>query len=143
MIGTLRRLWTPLVMVGIVAIAGFSVYRLHANVGRTETVRAASGLASDPAPFNPKHVTYEVFSDTAGVTTINYLDLNAQPQEVKDAIVPWSIVLTTTAPAASATVVAQGDSLSIGCRIIVNDAVKDEKTSNGVNARTFCWVKSA
>ena len=77
------------------------------------------------------------------MATINYLDLNAQPQEVKDTTLPWSITLTTTAPAASANIVAQGDSDNIGCRIIVNDVVKDEKSSDEVNAQTFCLVKSA
>jgi Mycobacterium membrane protein len=39
--------------------------------------------------------------------------------------------------------VAQGDSDNIGCRIVVNDEVKDETSSDGVNAQTFCLVKSA
>ena len=72
-----------------------------------------------------------------------YLDLDAQPQEVKDVKLPWSIDLTTTAPAASAQIVAQGNGDDIGCRITVNDAVKDQKSSDGVNAQTFCLVKSA
>jgi hypothetical protein len=53
--------------------------------------------------------------------------------------------LTTTAPAAAAAanIIAQGDTDTIGCRIIVNDELKDEKISTGVNAQTFCLVKSA
>jgi hypothetical protein len=101
------------------------------------------GLANDTKPFNPKRVTYEIFGAEGTVATINYLDLNAQPQEVKDTTLPWSLTLTTSAPAASANIVAQGDSDSVGCRITVNDVVKDEKTSNEVNAQTFCLVKSA
>jgi hypothetical protein len=77
------------------------------------------------------------------VATINYLDLDAVPQIVRDAPLPWSISLTTTAPSASPIIVAQGDGDSIGCRIVVDDEVKDEKTSNGVTAQTFCLVKSA
>jgi len=50
--------------------------------------------------------------------------------------------LSTTAPAAAANIVAQGDSDTIGCRITVDGVVKDEKTSTGVNAQTFCLVKS-
>jgi hypothetical protein len=88
-------------------------------------------------------VTYEIFGPDGTVATINYLDLDAQPQEVKDTSLPWSITLTTTAPASNANIVAQGDSDTIGCRITVDGKVKDEKTSNEVNAETFCLVKSA
>jgi len=38
-----------------------------------------------------------------------------------------------------ANIVAQGDSDSIGCRIIIDGAVKDERS---VNAYTFCLDKS-
>lgn len=38
---------------------------------------------------------------------------------------------------------AQGNGDTIGCRIIVDGVVKDERISNGVNAQTFCLVKSA
>ena len=38
---------------------------------------------------------------------------------------------------------AQGDSDSIGCRIVVDGEVKAEKISNEVHAFTFCMVKSA
>jgi len=77
------------------------------------------------------------------VATINYLDLDAKAQIVRDTTLPWSLTLTTTAPAASANIVAQGDTDSIGCRIYVDGVLKDEKTSDGVNAQTFCLVKSA
>jgi hypothetical protein len=40
-------------------------------------------------------------------------------------------------------IVAQGDGESISCRITVDDEVKDERTSTGVTAQTFCLVKSA
>ena len=139
----LKRIWMPLIIVVAVAIAGFGVYRFHGVFGKTETTRAGSGLANDPKPFNPKRVTYEIFGPEGTVATINYLDLQAQPQEVKDTTLPWSITLTTTAPAASANIVAQGDSSSIGCRITVNGEVKDQKVAEEVNAQTFCLVKSA
>jgi hypothetical protein len=40
-------------------------------------------------------------------------------------------------------ITAQGDTDSIGCRIIVGDKVKDEKVQNGVSAFTFCQLKAA
>jgi Mycobacterium membrane protein len=138
-----RRVWILLLIAVVVAIAGFVVFRLHGVFGKTETTRAGSGLANDTKPFNPKRVTYEIFGPVGTVATINYLDLEAQPQEVRDTTLPWSLTLTTTAPAASANIVAQGDSNSIGCRITVNGEVKDEHSSEGMNAQTFCLVKSA
>jgi hypothetical protein len=76
------------------------------------------------------------------VATVNYLDLDAEPQIARNVTLPWTLELSTTAPAAAANIVAQGDSDTIGCRITVDGVVKDEKTSTGVNAQTFCIVKS-
>ena len=118
-------------------------HRLHGVFGKTELTRQGSGLANDTKPFNPKEITYEIFGPPGAVATINYLDLDAQPQIVRDTTLPWSLTLSTTAPAASANIVAQGDTDTIGCRILVDGVLKDEKTSSGVNAQTFCLVKSA
>jgi hypothetical protein len=140
----LKRAWIPLLIVVVVTIAGFTVQRVRGVFGSdNETTSAGAGLANDAKPFNPKRVTYEIFGPEGAVATINYLDLSAQPQEVKDVSLPWSITLTTTAPASNANIVAQGDSDTIGCRITVDDVVKDEKSSDGVHAETFCLVKSA
>lgn len=143
MVRALRRGWIPVVILLVVAIAGFAVFRLHGVFGKTELTRPGSGLANDTKPFNPKTVTYEIFGPPGTVATVNYLDLDATPQIARDVSLPWAVTLTTTAPAASANIVAQGDSDTIGCRITVNGELKDEKTSNGVNAQTFCLVKSA
>jgi hypothetical protein len=143
MVKALRRGWIPLVIVLVVALAAFGVLRLHGVFGKVELTRPGSGLANDTKPFNPKQVTYQIFGPEGAVATINYLDLDAQPQIARDVTLPWSLTLTTTAPAASANIVAQGDTDNIGCRILVNDVLKDEKTSSGVNAQTFCLVKSA
>ncbi|MCV7019881.1 MmpS family transport accessory protein [Mycolicibacterium aichiense] len=139
----LRKIWLPIVILLVIAVAAFGVFRLHGVFGKTETTRPGSGLANDTKPFNPKTVVYEIYGPPGAVATINYLDLDAQPQIVRDVTLPWSLTLTTTAPAASANIVAQGDSDTIGCRITVNGELKDEKTNTGVNAQTFCLVKSA
>lgn len=138
----LRKVWLPLVIIIVVAIAAFSVYRLHGVFGKTETTRAGSGLANDAAPFNPKSVVYEIMGPPGAVATVNYLNLDAEPQIARDVTLPWTLTLTTTAPAAAANIVAQGDSDTIGCRITVDGVVKDERWSNGVSAQTFCIVKS-
>ncbi len=142
MLRVARRAWVPLLVIVVVALGLFMVDRLHGVFGKTELTRPGAGLVNDPAPFNPKVVTYEIYGD--GTTaTINYLDLNAQPQKAKDVALPWSLTLTTTAPAASPNIVAQGDGDSISCRITVDGVVKNENRSDGLNAQTFCLVKSA
>jgi hypothetical protein len=131
-----------LVAVVVVAVAGFCVYRLHGIFGSHNNTSAGGVIADQTAPFNPKHLVLEVFGAPGTVATINYLDVNAQPQRVDDATLPWSYDITTTQPAVFANVVAQGDSDSIGCRILIDGAVKDERTVNTVNAYTYCLDKS-
>lgn len=144
MVRLFRRFWIPILIIIVVAISGFVVSRVRESFGsNNEITRAGAGLAEDPKPFNPKVVKYEIFGPEGAVATINYLDLDAQPQIARDVTLPWSITLETTAPAASANIVAQGDSSSISCRITVDDVVKAEKTTDGLNAQTFCLVKSA
>jgi hypothetical protein len=142
MLKVARRVWVPLVILLVVALAAFTVDRFRGFFGQTELTRPGAGLVNDPEPFNPKEVKYEIFG-TGSVATINYLDLDAQPQKAKDVALPWSLTLTTTAPAASPNIVAQGDGNSITCRITVDGVVKDERTTDGLNAQTFCLVKSA
>ena len=139
----LRKTWMPLVIVAVAVIAAFTVDRLHGVFGKTETTRPGSGLANDPQPFDPKTVVYEIFGPPGSVATVNYLNLDAEPQIARDVILPWSLTLTTNAPAAAANIVAQGNSDTIGCRITVDGAVRDERNADGVNAQTFCLVKSA
>ena len=137
-----RRGWIPLVAVLVVAITGFAIYRLHGIFGSHYSTSANSGLSNEIVPFNPKQVVLEVFGAPGAVATINYLDVNAQPQQVKNAPLPWSFTITTTEPAVVGNVVAQGNGDTIGCRIIVNGEVKDERTVNEAKAYTFCLDKS-
>ena len=138
----LRKAWMPLVIAVVVIVGAFTVDRLHGVFGKTELTRQGSGLANDPKPFDPKTVVYEIWGPPGTVATINYLDLDADPQIARDVPLPWTLTLTTNAPAAAANIVAQGDSDSIGCRITVDDVVKDERVNTGVSAQTFCIVKS-
>lgn len=138
----LKKAWMPLVILAVAATAAFTVERLHGVFGKTETTRPGSGLANDPEPFDPKTVVYEIFGPPGSVATVNYLNLDAEPQIARDVVLPWSVTLTTTAPAAAANIVAQGNSDTIGCRITVDGEVKDERVSTGVSAQTFCIVKS-
>jgi len=138
----LRRFWVPLLIIAVILVGIFMVDRLRGVFGKTELTRPGAGLVNDPEPFNPKVVKYEIFGN-GSIATINYLDLDAQPQKALNAPLPWELTLTTTAPAASPNIIAQSDGNSITCRITVDGVVKDERTTDGVNAQTFCLVKSA
>ena len=138
-----KKVWVALVIVLVVAVAAFCVTRLRTFFGYHDNRAIAGGIADDIKPFNPKHVVYEVYGAPGTVADINYLDINATPQRVSNVPLPWTLAVTTTLPSVSVNVVAQGDSDQIGCRIIVNDVVKDERSANEMNAQTFCIVKSA
>lgn len=140
--GLLIRRWMVLVAVVVIAIAGFAVYRLNGIFGSQDVTSTPSGGANEIVPFNPKHVVLEVFGAPGATATITYLDVNAQPQRVDAAPLPWAYDTTTTQPSVFVNVAAQGDTNSIGCRIKIDDAVKDERTANTVNAYTFCLDKS-
>lgn len=137
-----RRGWTVLVAVAVVATAGFAVYRLHGIFGSQDVTSTPSGAGNDIVPFNPKRVVMEVFGPPGTVATITYTDVNAQPQRADAVSLPWSYDTTTTQPAVFVNVSAQGDSDSLGCRIKIDDVVKDERTVNTLNAFTYCLDKS-
>jgi Mycobacterium membrane protein len=144
MLKRVRRFWLPLLVLVAIALGGLVVYRMHGIFGSdNEITREGSGIAKDAAPFNPKRVTYEVFGPAGTIATINYLDLSANPQSLKQVPLPWTLTLTTTSPATSPILLAQGNSETIGCRITVDGKVKDEKSAEGIDAFTFCQVKSA
>ncbi|OBH76524.1 hypothetical protein A5681_00880 [Mycobacterium scrofulaceum] len=138
-----KRAWIPLVVLVLVALAGFTVYRLHGVFGARDPASGAGAHADDIKPFNPKRVSIEVFGRDGSVADINYLDVDAVPQRVDCTRLPWTYSVTTTAPAVSVNVVAQGDVDDIDCRITVNGDIKAERTVAGIHPQTFCLVKSA
>jgi hypothetical protein len=139
----LPRLWIPLVVLVVIACGGFVVSRVHGIFGAEERPSYADGQVGSTESFNPKQVVYEVFGPAGTVADISYFDVNSQPQQVDGASLPWSLKITTASPSVVGSVVAQGDSDSIGCRIVVNGEVEAERISNAVNAFTHCLVKGA
>ncbi|WP_110917979.1 MmpS family transport accessory protein [Mycolicibacterium septicum] len=138
----LVRRWMYLVAVVVIALAGFVVFRLHGIFASQDVTATPSGSGSDIVPFNPKHVVLEVFGPPGTVATITYMDVNAQPQRADAVTLPWTYDTTTTQPAVAVNVSAQGNGDSIGCRIKIDDVVKDERTVNTLNAFTYCLDKS-
>ncbi|OCB23465.1 MmpS family transport accessory protein [Mycobacterium intracellulare] len=143
MLNILKRAWVPLVVVVAVALGGIAVDRLRGVFGSDRIFSATESNAKPLVSSHIKRVTYEVFGpgDTTG--TVTYLNKLAQPEQANFTGLPWTYTLTTTVPAVIANVVAQGDSDIIGCRITVNGDVKDEQSSAGHHAQTFCLVKAA
>jgi Mycobacterium membrane protein len=138
----LSQRWMVVVAVVVLAVAGMAVYRLHGIFASQDVTSTPSGSGNDIVPFNPKHVVMEVFGPPGTVATITYLDVNAQPQRADAVTLPWAYDTTTTQPAVFVNVQAQGNSDSIGCRIKIDDAVKDERSANTVNAFIYCLDKS-
>lgn len=141
MIGVVKRIWLPVLIVVAVVIGGSSVAYLRSVFGSDGAV--VTPVGSDTAEkFNPKVVVYEVFG-TGSSAVVNYTDLNGLPQKTGAVSLPWSLRLETTIPSVQPNLVVQGDGQSIGCRVTVDDDVKDERTAKGVNAATYCLVKAA
>jgi hypothetical protein len=139
----LRRLWVPLIILVVIGAGGFTVSRLHGVFGSEKRPSYADTKINDAKPYDPKHLTYEVFGPPGTVATISYFDIDGDPRFVKGASLPWSLEFAFTQAAVVGNVVAQGDSDSIGCRIVVDGEVKAERVSNEVNAFTFCSLKAA
>ena len=117
--------------------------RLHGIFGSERRPSYADTKINDAKPFNPKHLTYEVFGPPGTVADISYFDVNGDPQRLDGARLPWSLQFAITAATATGSIVAQGDSASIGCRILVDGVVKAEKTTHEVDAFTSCMLKAA
>jgi MmpS family membrane protein len=139
--GVAARTWIPLVVVVVLAVSGLIVVRLHKLFG-SQDLNANANAGIEIVQFNPKIVIYDVFGPTGTTAKIDYFDADANTHEVNTAL-PWSTTISTTLPAVSANIMVQGDGDHIGCRITVDGTVRDEKSTDGVNAQTFCLVKSA
>ena len=131
-----------LVAAVVIALTAFGVYSMHGIFGSNFNPKTAGGGADQIVPFNPKHVVLEVFGDPGATATITYLDINAHPQRVDNAPLPWTYSDTTTTPAVLVNVQAQGDGSMLGCRITIDGAVKSERTVNLPSAFTYCLDKS-
>jgi hypothetical protein len=135
-----QRAWIPLVVMAVIVCGGYIVSRVHGHFGAQQRPSYGGSQVDGASSFDPKQMIYEVFGPVGTVAKINYFDVNSEPQQVNDAALPWSLKITANSPSVVGSIVAQGDSDSIGCRIIVNGEVKAEKISDEVNAYTHCLV---
>lgn len=118
-----RNAWLPLLIVAVVLVGGFAVVRVKSFFGAHDTGILTSPRLDDSKPFKPKVVKYEVFG-SASQANVNYLDLSADPKRVDGAPLPWTLVLSTTAPSVFPNLSAQSDGNTLGCRITIDDEVR-------------------
>jgi hypothetical protein len=137
----LKKIWIPLVLIVVLAISALVVSRLH-KMFASQDLNAGAGAGIEIVQFNPKVMVYDVYGPPGTTARIGYFDPDANVHEVT-APLPWSITLSTTLPTVSASLMAQADTDQIGCRVTVNGTVREEQSANGVNAQTYCLVKSA
>ena len=137
----MKKLWIPLVLIVVLAVSGLVVSRLHRQFA-SEDLNANAGAGIEIVPFNPKVMVYEVYGAPGSSALISYFDPEAKVHTIT-AQLPWSITLSTTLPAISANLMARADGEQIGCRVTVNGVVREEQTASGIDAQTYCLVKSA
>lgn len=137
----LGKLWIPLVLIVVLAVAGLVVSRLHGAFA-SQDLNANAGAGIEIVQFNPKVVMYEVYGAPGDTAQIGYFDPDANVHEVS-APLPWTVTVSTTLPTVFASLMARADGDQIGCRVTVNGTVREEQSASGVNAQTYCLVKSA
>lgn len=137
----LHLLWIPVVLIVVLAISGTVVSRLHRQFG-SQDLNAGAGGGIEIVQFNPKIMIYDVYGSPGDTAQISYFDPDANVHTIT-APLPWSVTLSTLLPTVSANLVARADGDQIGCRVTVNGIVREEESANGVQAQTYCLVKSA
>jgi hypothetical protein len=137
----LKKVWIPLVLLVVLAVSGLVVTRLH-KMFASQDLNAGAGAGIEIVQFNPKIMVYDVYGAPGTTALIGYFDPDANVHIVTVPL-PWSITLSTTLPTVSASLMARADGDQIGCRVTVNGTVREEQSANGINAQTYCLVKSA
>ena len=139
--GLLTKGWLPLVTVVALGAGSLGVWKVHemSEPGAVPAVLAAQA----PEQFTPKRLTYELFGSIGDGGILSYVDINGQPHRVDLTALPWSHTETTTLTVVSGSISAQVDGGQVGCRMLVNDVVRDEQSSTHDDADVTCRVKSA
>ena len=137
----LKKMWIPLVLIVVLAVSGLVVSRLHKQFA-SKDLNAGARSGIEIVQFNPKVMVYEVYGSSGSTAQISYFDADANVHLVT-APLPWSITLSTLLPTVSANLMARTDGDQIGCRVTVNGTVREEQSATGINAQTYCLVKSA
>ncbi|UVO14017.1 MmpS family protein [Mycobacterium sp. SVM_VP21] len=137
----LARAWMPLVAIIALSLGGLSMWKVHqmSAPGPVLTVNPPQA----PEQFNPKKLTYEVFGSAGDGALLSYLDINGHPHTVELDALPWTHDETTMLTVVSGSISVQVRGDFVGCRILVDDVIRDEHTNTHANADITCRVKSA
>lgn len=137
----LQRGWLPLVTAVALGAGSLCIWKVHqmSEPGPAPAVLTAQA----PEQFTPKRLTYELFGSIGDGGILSYIDINGQPHRVDLTELPWSHTETTTLTVVSGSISAQVDGGQVGCRMLVNDVVRDEQSSTHADADVTCRVKSA
>jgi hypothetical protein len=136
-----KAVWIPLVLIIVLSVSGIVVSRLHRQFASAD-LNANAGAGIEIVQFNPKIMIYDVYGAPGDTAQISYFDPDAHVHTVT-ATLPWSVTLSTTLPTVSANLMARATGDQIGCRVTVNGTVREEQSANGIQAQTYCLVKSA
>lgn len=142
-LGVLRRVWIPLLILAVLGAGGFTVSRLHGVFGSEVYPTYADTEVEERPPYNPKQLVLEVFGPPGSAARISYFDVDAEPQIIESASLPWSLTFDMTETTAMVNIIAQSDADTVGCRITVDDEVKSERVRQGESAFTFCVLRAA
>lgn len=137
----LARVWLPLVAaiaVGGGALCMAKVHQMSAP-GPVLTVNPPQA----PEQFNPKKLSYEVFGSLGDGGLLSYVDINGHPHRVELENLPWQHDETTMLTVVSGSISVQVRGGYVGCRILVDGVVRDERSNAHLNADVTCRVKSA
>jgi hypothetical protein len=140
--GFLWRLWIPLVVLAVIAAGGIAVSRLNGMVG-SEKSDSYAGTNDAVTTLNPKYLRYEIFGPSGTAAQISFFNAAGDPEFIEGASLPWSLEFPISAAGVIGSIAAQSNGNSIGCRILVDNDVKAEKTTEGVSAFTSCLLKAA
>jgi hypothetical protein len=131
----------PVVAVVVVGLGAVCVWKVHefSAPGPVITVNPPQA----PEEFTPKRLTYELFGSIGEGGMLDYVDVDGHPHQVDLTTLPWSHTETTTLTVVSGSVSAQVHGGQVGCRMLVNDVVRDEQSNTHQDADVTCRVKSA
>ncbi|MGH3638522.1 MAG: MmpS family transport accessory protein [Mycobacterium sp.] len=137
----LQRAWIPLVVVVALGVGALSMWKVH-QASAPGPVLAVNPPQA-PEEFTPKRLTYELFGDVGSGGMLDYIDIDGHPHKVDLTDLPWSHTETTTLTVVSGSISAQVHGGQVGCRMLINDVVRDEQSTTREDADVTCRVKSA
>jgi Mycobacterium membrane protein len=131
----------PVVAVVAVSLGAVCVLKVHefSAPGPVITVNPPQA----PEEFTPKRLTYELFGSIGEGGMLDYVDVDGHPHQIDLTMLPWSHTETTTLTVVSGSLSAQVHGGQVGCRMLVDDVVRDEQSDTHQDADVTCRVKSA